>query len=105
MLLVLALRSDPERVYDRAVRVFTPDEVAEAFAATRGITLTSQLRARLRLDGRDLIDRFRTLAPPRPAIKIQRWSLRRIALTVAVALAALVALELTLSTLNGARLL
>jgi hypothetical protein len=30
MLLVLALRTDPERVYARATKVFTPDEIAEA---------------------------------------------------------------------------
>ena len=35
MMLVLATRSDAERVYERALRLFTPDDVAEAFAATR----------------------------------------------------------------------
>ena len=105
MLLVLALRSDPERVYGRAVRVFSPDEVAEAFAATRGIALTSQLRARLRLDGRDLISRFRQLAPPRTPIPIQRWSIRRIGLTATVLGSVLVALDLMLVTLSGRTLI
>ena len=41
-----------ETVYERAQRFFTPDEIAEAFAATRGLTLTSQLRSQLRQDGR-----------------------------------------------------
>ena len=36
MMLVLALRTDPQRVYQRALAYFTPDELAEAFAATRG---------------------------------------------------------------------
>jgi len=105
MLLVLALRSDPERVYGRAVRVFSPDEVAEAFAATRGIALTSQLRARLRLDGRDLISRFRQLAPPRTPIPIQRWSIRRIGLTATVLGSVLVAFELMLVTFSGRSLI
>src|SRR5436305_7696182 len=32
MMLVLAVRSDPELVYRRALKFFTADEVAEAFA-------------------------------------------------------------------------
>ena len=36
MMLVLALRTDPQRVYQRALAYFTPDELAGAFAATRG---------------------------------------------------------------------
>lgn len=97
MMLVLALQSDPETVYQRALRLFTPDEIAEAFAATRGLTLTSQLRAQLRQDGRDLITRFRQLAPEREPIKIQRWSVRRVGLTAAVLVAGFFALTLTLN--------
>ena len=37
MMLVLAVQTDARRVYDRALTFFSPDEVAEAFAATRGI--------------------------------------------------------------------
>ena len=37
MMLVLAVGSDPERVYQQALRYFTPEEIAEAFAATRGV--------------------------------------------------------------------
>ena len=36
MMLVLAVRTDSQRVYERALRFFTPDEIAEAFAAARG---------------------------------------------------------------------
>ncbi len=97
MMLVLALQSDAEIVYERAQRQFTPDEIAEAFAATRGLTLTSQLRSQLRQDGRDLIARFRALAPAREPIKIQRWSVRRVALTAAVLVATLVSFLLTIS--------
>ena len=97
MMLVLALQSDPETVYERALLRFTPDEIAEAFAATRGLTLTSQLRAQLRQDGRDLIARFRALAPDREPIKIQRWSVRRVGLTGAVLIGGLIAFALTIS--------
>lgn len=97
MMLVLALQSDPETVYERALLRFSPDEIAEAFAATKGLTLTSQLRAQLRQDGRDLISGFRALAPARRPIKIQRWSVRRVLLTGAVLLGALLAFLLTIS--------
>jgi tRNA A-37 threonylcarbamoyl transferase component Bud32 len=36
MMLVLAVRTDAERVYRRALDYFTPGELAEAFAATGG---------------------------------------------------------------------
>ena len=44
MMLVLAVRTDAERVYQRALAYFTPDEIAEAFAAARGIASPTQLR-------------------------------------------------------------
>ena len=65
MMLVLAVRTDPERVYRRALRYFTPDELAEAFAATRGMASPTQLRAFMKRDPRDLLGEFRALAPPR----------------------------------------
>ena len=52
MMLVLALRSDPEHVYEMALSYFTPEELAEAFAATRGVASPSQLRASMKADGR-----------------------------------------------------
>jgi hypothetical protein len=36
MMLVLAIRSGPQRVYRRALAYFTEAELAEALAATRG---------------------------------------------------------------------
>jgi hypothetical protein len=45
MMLVLAVRSDPDRVYQRALRYFSPAELSEAFAATRGVASPTQLRA------------------------------------------------------------
>jgi tRNA A-37 threonylcarbamoyl transferase component Bud32 len=97
MMLVLALRSDAQAVYDRALTYFTPDEIAEAFAATRGVASPTQLRTHLKEDQRDLVGTFRSLAPPREKVRIQRWSVRRIALTAWVALLALLALGLVLS--------
>ena len=82
MMLTLALVSTPERVYARAVRLFTPEDVAEAFAASRGVTIPAQLRSRLHADGRDLVGRFRRLAPPRHPLRIQRWTARRALTTV-----------------------
>ncbi len=82
MMLVLALRTDPERVYRIALRHFSAEDIAEAFAATRGVASPTQVRTMIRRDGRDLVAAFRALAPPRPPIRIQRWSPRRILLTI-----------------------
>ena len=84
MMLVLAVRSDPQRVYRRALAYFTPDELAEAFAATRGVASPTQLRAFMKRDPRDLLGAFRALAPQRPPIVLQRWSIRRVALAAAM---------------------
>jgi len=77
-------------VYARALLFFTPDEIAEAFAAARGIASPTQLRSALKADGRDLVARFRALAPDRRPIPLQRWSVRRVGLAAGAALAALV---------------
>ena len=87
MLLCLALRSSPQRVYQRALQQFTVGEISEAFAAARGLALPSQLRKLMRDQGRDLAGEFVRLlpTPPRP-IAIQRWSTRRVALLLLVLL-------------------
>jgi membrane-associated phospholipid phosphatase len=82
MMLVLALRSDARTVYDAALRYFTPDDLAEAFAATRGVASPTQLRQHLKEDGRDLLAELRAMAPTRRPISIQRWSFRRVWLIV-----------------------
>ena len=93
MMLVLAVRTDAERVYERALPYFTPDEIAEAFAAARGIASPTQLRAVMKQDGRDLIGEFRALAPERRPVALQRWSVRRFVLGLSVlVVVALVAL-------------
>jgi tRNA A-37 threonylcarbamoyl transferase component Bud32/membrane-associated phospholipid phosphatase len=105
MMLTLSLRCDVEKVYDRAQQHFTPDEIAEAFSATRGVTSPSQLRSMMRADGRDFIEQFRRLAPALPPIRIQRWSVRRIALTASVFSGALLTIIITTTILRDARLL
>jgi membrane-associated phospholipid phosphatase/tRNA A-37 threonylcarbamoyl transferase component Bud32 len=94
MMLVLALRSDAERVYARALDYFTEDEIAEAFAAARGVASPTQLRTELKSDGRDLLARFREMAPAREPVAIQRWSFRRVMLTIGVLFCALFVLLL-----------
>jgi hypothetical protein len=84
MMLVLAVRSDPGGVYRLALRYFTANELAEAFAATRGVASPTQLRAFMKRDPRDLLGEFRALAPARKPIALQRWSLRRVGLAAAV---------------------
>jgi serine/threonine protein kinase len=105
MMLVLALRSDPALVYARARRVFSEDEIAEAFAATRGLTMPSQLRRLMRAQGRDLHGEFKRLLPfPVHPIAIQHWSARRVALMLAVLATAAVLLSTVPSLLLGSPL-
>jgi hypothetical protein len=101
MMLVLALRTDAERVYAHALTYFSEDEIAEAFAAARGVASPTQLRNNLKQDGRDLLTEFRRMAPEREQVSIQRWSLRRVLLTVAVAFAAFFAVGLVVSNWNA----
>ena len=90
MMLVLALRTDAETVYRRARLQFSDEEIAEAFAATRGLTMPSQLRRMLRQQGRDLHGDFLRLLPYRlPPVRIQRWTWRRLGLTLVTLAAAL----------------
>jgi tRNA A-37 threonylcarbamoyl transferase component Bud32 len=106
MMLVLATRSSPEQVFGRARIQFNDDEIAEAFAATSGITMPSQLRKTMRDQGRDLHAEFLRLLPELPPpIAIQRWSIRRVGLMAGVALLALLALLTALGSFESARLL
>jgi hypothetical protein len=102
MMLVLAVRTDAERVYRRGLDYFTPDELAEAFAATRGVASPSQLRAFMKRDPRDLLGEFRALAPPRRPIGLQRWGVRRVVVAAAMIAAALLAAGLAVSAFQSA---
>jgi hypothetical protein len=102
MMLCLALRSDPRPVYARALRLFTVEEITEAFAATRGLTMPSQLRNLMRAQGRNLHTEFLELLPERPRpIAIQRWSIRRIGLAALTLLLAAVILSIGWDLLMG----
>ncbi len=84
MMLVLALRSDTQRVYEHALKYFTDEEIAEAFAATRGVASPTQVRSAIKRDPRDVLGEFRALAPKRRPVGIQRWSVRRFALALSM---------------------
>jgi membrane-associated phospholipid phosphatase len=102
MMLCLALRSDPTLVCARAQRLFTVEEITEAFAATRGLTMPSQLRNLMRAQGRDLHAEFLDLLPERPRpIAIQRWSIRRVGLAALTLLLAAVILSIGWDLLLG----
>jgi hypothetical protein len=101
MLLVLALRTNPERVYARATKVFTPEEIAEACASAVGLTIPTELQARMKADGRPVPERFRQLAPARERISIQRWSPRRLLLTAGAALGTLLPVGLFVDSLRA----
>ena len=101
MLLTLALRTDPERVYARAAKVFTPEEIAEACASAVGLTVPTELQAKMKADGRLLLERFRQLAPPRERISIQRWSAQRLLLTAGAALGTILLVVLFIDSLRA----
>jgi tRNA A-37 threonylcarbamoyl transferase component Bud32 len=105
MMLVLALGSDAQTVYRHALAQFSADDVAEAFAATHSVTIPSQLRRLVKLQqkdtGEDLIETFRTLAPEREPIAIQRWSTRRIMVAATTLLVGFILIGFLVSNLLG----
>ena len=102
MLLVLALRTDAATVYARARLQFSDEEIAEAFAATRGLTMPSQLRRMLRAQGRDLHKEFLDLLPYRlPPVRIQRWTWRRAGLSLVTVVALLVTVGIVIDLLGS----
>jgi membrane-associated phospholipid phosphatase len=81
MMLVLALFSDPARVYQRARRLFTDAEISEAFAARQGGAMPAQLRQLLLARSANLhAELVRLLPSPPHTFRIQRWTARRVGL-------------------------
>ena len=78
MMLTLSLRFPAADVHNVARRHFAEKDIAEAFAATRGVTMPGELRANLREHKEDLVAFHRSLVPARKPIRIQRWTRRRI---------------------------
>lgn len=106
MMIILGLRHNPRHVYGKALEYFTPDDIAEAFAATHGITIPSQsrsaLKGRVRDRGEDLIEQFRAMAPPCEPITVQRWSPRRIGLAFAALWVIVILVSTVIDNLTGA---
>jgi hypothetical protein len=65
----------------------------------------TQLRSLIRADGRDLIGRFRQLAPSRRPVPIQLWTIRRAGLTVGLIASLAVAIAAFALYVRGAGLL
>ena len=109
MMVILALRTDAERVYERALLQFAPEDIGEAFAATRSVTLPSQSRSSLALikkeQGIDLVAEFRRLAPATEPISIQRWSPRRLRLAVGALILTVIVIAFTISEFLGTGIL
>jgi tRNA A-37 threonylcarbamoyl transferase component Bud32/membrane-associated phospholipid phosphatase len=84
MMLTLSLRTSPDEVYRAAREQFTEDDVAEALAATRGVTIPSELKHGMKEDQRDVLGVLRRLAPERKPIRIQRWTRRRVSSLIGV---------------------
>ena len=85
MILILSTQLEPRIVYRVAQRHFVPDDIAEAFAATKGITIPTQLRVALkaykRTHGIDLVALWNDITPQREPISIQRWTTGRLTST------------------------
>ncbi len=105
MMLTLALCAPARQVYERALLVFTPEEIAEAFAASRSVTIPAQLRGMLKRHAPGALAEFCALAPQRPPVSIQRWTVRRLGVTLAVVAGVVVAVALAVENLRLAGLL
>ena len=101
MMMTLALRTDADRVYERGLMVFSENELAEGFASTVGLTIPTELQTKMKADGRPLLARFREMAPRREPVSIQRWSLRRLALTGTTILVFLVGVGLFVDAIRA----
>ncbi len=109
MMVILGLRTSAERVYERALLQFAPEDIAEAFAATRSVTLPSQSRSSLALlkkeQGVDLVEEFNRLSPHAEPISIQRWSGRRIRLAAGALVLGLMLIGFVASEFTGGGIL
>ena len=63
------------------------------------MAIPTELQAKLKADGRDLLGRFRELAPPHHKVSIQRWSPRRIGLILVAILAVYIAINIMVNSL------
>jgi membrane-associated phospholipid phosphatase/tRNA A-37 threonylcarbamoyl transferase component Bud32 len=105
MMLVLGLYGSPQRAYERALQLFTEDDLAEAFAAARGVASPSQLKSELKRSDKDVLAEYRALVPHRPPVSIQRWSMRRVGVTAWTLFLIVIGILLAVGQLQGAGLL
>jgi len=103
MLLTLSLRHSAEEVHATALNYFTEDDIAEACAATRGVTMPSELRGFLKKADRDLLAIHRSLSLKRKPIRIQRWTRRRVAALGGSAVVAVVGVWLVAQNISLAK--
>lgn len=105
MMVILAMRTNAQLVYERALLQFDAQDIAEAFAATRSVTLPSQSRSSLAMlkkeTGIDIVEEFRKMAPHVEPISIQRWSARRLGLTLGAVLVGLLVVSMVVSEVSG----
>jgi hypothetical protein len=101
MMLVMGLHTDVQHVYEIALRYFSPEEIGEAFACAVGLAIPTELQRYLKEDPRDLIAEFKQHAPPYPPVSIQRWSTRRILLTVGVLLGVILVLSAAVDVITS----
>jgi tRNA A-37 threonylcarbamoyl transferase component Bud32 len=92
MMIILALRTSPEVVYERALQYFSPEDIAEAFAAMRSITIPSQSRSSLAIVKK---------TPLRERISLQRWTWRRVALATGAVLLAMLLISLVIDNVRA----
>ena len=105
MLLTLSLAAGQQRVLELARSRFSDDEIAEALACTRTVTIPAQLRALMRARSPDLPAHWRQATLGHAPVAIQRWSAARVALTAAVAIGSAALAALLVYNLETAGLL
>jgi hypothetical protein len=88
-------------VYERALTYFTPEEIGEAFASAVGMAVPTELQRYLKEDERDLIARFKELAPAHAPISIQRWSVRRIGYAAGAVVGSVLVVGLAIDTFSA----
>jgi tRNA A-37 threonylcarbamoyl transferase component Bud32/membrane-associated phospholipid phosphatase len=102
MMMTLSLVAPADQIHRVAGEIFTADEIGEAFAVARSVTIPGELRQAMREHPTDVLVENRSLAPARPPIGIQRWTPRRLfalgaAVVLAISIARLVMLNRTIA--------
>ena len=105
MLLCLALFAPTNVVLSSARRWFGDDELAGALAAASDVTLPAQLRSMLHRVDPSPRETLKAQLPARRSVKVQRWSIERVLLTGAAAIALVSFVVLLLFNIQSAGVL